>query len=113
MTERHFRSCTLCEAMCGIVIETEKGQITSIRGDEADAFSRGHICPKAVALKDLHEDPERLRRPVKRVGAEWVEISWREAFDHAERGRKTVQSQSGLSDTDMYAGTPRVPRPGG
>ena len=108
MTDRHFRSCTLCEAMCGIVIETEKGQITSIRGDEADAFSRGHICPKAVALKDLHEDPDRLRRPVKRVGAEWVEISWSEAFDLVERGLKNVQSQHGRNAIASYLGNPTV-----
>ena len=94
--------------MCGIVIETEKGQITSIRGDDADAFSRGHICPKAVALKDLHEDPDRLRRPVKRVGTEWVEISWSEAFDLAERGLKKVQAHHGRNSVASYLGNPTV-----
>ena len=51
MTTKHFRTCTLCEAMCGVVIETE-GEAASctIRGDGEDPFSRGHICPKAVAL---------------------------------------------------------------
>ena len=39
----------------------------NIRGDEDDPFSRGHICPKAVALKDVHEDPDRLRRPLRRT----------------------------------------------
>jgi anaerobic selenocysteine-containing dehydrogenase len=58
---KHFRSCSLCEAMCGIVVETDGHRVTSIRGDADDTFSRGHICPKAVALKDLHEDPDRLR----------------------------------------------------
>ena len=108
MTDRHFRSCSLCEAMCGIVIETEKGRITSIRGDDADAFSRGHICPKAVALKDLHEDPDRLRQPVKRVGTEWVEISWSEAFDLTERGLRNVQAQHGRNAVASYLGNPTV-----
>ena len=60
----HYRTCNLCEAMCGLEIELEGDAIVAIRGDEDDPFSRGHICPKAVALQDLHADPDRLRRPV-------------------------------------------------
>jgi anaerobic selenocysteine-containing dehydrogenase len=44
----HHRNCHLCEAMCGVVVETRDGQIVSIKGDEQDPFSRGHICPKAL-----------------------------------------------------------------
>jgi anaerobic selenocysteine-containing dehydrogenase len=108
MSDRHFRSCTLCEAMCGIVIESDQGQITSIRGDADDAFSRGHICPKAVALKDLHEDPDRLRRPVKRVGADWVEIGWSEAFDLVARGLERVRTRHGRNAIASYLGNPTV-----
>ncbi len=64
---RHYRACHLCEAICGLVIETEGEHILSIKGDKHDPLSRGHICPKAVALKDIHEDPDRLRRPLKKV----------------------------------------------
>ncbi|MGB1140952.1 MAG: molybdopterin oxidoreductase family protein, partial [Halioglobus sp.] len=82
----HYRACHLCEAICGLVIETDGNKVTSIKGDKNDPLSRGHICPKAVALQDLHEDPDRLRKPVARVtqadGAEsWEEISWDEALD--------------------------------
>jgi anaerobic selenocysteine-containing dehydrogenase len=108
MPDRHFRSCSLCEAMCGIVIESEHGRITSIRGDSDDAFSRGHICPKAVALKDLHEDPDRLRRPVKRIGTEWVEIAWSEAFDLAARGLEQVRARHGRNSIASYLGNPTV-----
>ena len=75
MPELHHRACHLCEAICGIVIETEGDRIVSIRGDKADPLSRGHICPKAVALQDLHADPDRIRRPMRRVGERWEEIS--------------------------------------
>ena len=108
MTERHFRSCSLCEAMCGIVIETEGGHITSIRGDTEDTFSRGHICPKAVALKDLHEDRDRLRTPVKRVGNEWKKISWNEAFDLVVRELRAVQARHGSDALAIYLGNPTV-----
>ena len=108
MNEPHFRTCSLCEAMCGLVIETEDGRVTTIRGDEKDAFSRGHICPKAVALKDLHEDPDRLRKPVKRVDGGWEEISWAEAFALATRELRAVQARHGDDALAVYLGNPTV-----
>ena len=41
--EVHFRTCTVCEAMCGLQIRHAGGEVLSIRGDEQDEFSRGHI----------------------------------------------------------------------
>ena len=94
--------------MCGIAIETNQGRITAIRGDSLDAFSRGHICPKAVALQDLHDDPDRLRYPVKRTANGWQRISWREAFALVERGLKKVQRDHGHDAVASYVGNPTV-----
>ena len=66
----HHRTCSLCEAMCGIVVEHRDGEVLSIKPKRDDVLSRGHICPIAVALKDVHEDPDRLRRPVPATVAE-------------------------------------------
>lgn len=82
----HHRTCHICEANCGIVVTTEGRKIVSIKGDPSNALSRGHICPKATALEDLQNDPDRLRAPQKRVGDRWEEISWEQAF--AEIGEK-------------------------
>ena len=73
---RHV-TCTLCEAMCSLEVRLDgEGSITSMRGHEADPLSRGHICPKAFALQDVHEDPDRLRRPVRRtaLSMRWISI---------------------------------------
>ncbi|MCG8462668.1 MAG: molybdopterin-dependent oxidoreductase, partial [Holophagales bacterium] len=105
----HYRGCTLCEAMCGLVIETEGGQITSIRGDSEDPLSRGHICPKAVALQDIYKDPDRLRRPVRRTAAgDFEEISWEEAFRLAAGGIRGVQERHGTNAMAAYLGNPNV-----
>jgi len=103
-----YRACNLCEAICGLAIEVEGPKIVSIRGDDDDPFSRGHICPKAVALIDIHEDPNRLRRPMKRSGAEWVEIGWDEAFDLAAEKLAFVQLQHGNDAVGFYIGNPAV-----
>jgi anaerobic selenocysteine-containing dehydrogenase len=97
--------------MCGVVIEHQDGQILSIKGDKEDPLSRGHICPKAVALKDLHEDPDRLRRPVKRVGSNWVEISWEEAYATVERELMRIRREKGGDAMGIYLGNPTVHTP--
>ena len=53
MTTTRLGVCNLCEAICGLELEIEGARILSIRGDADDPFSRGHICPKAVALQDI------------------------------------------------------------
>ena len=61
-------TCPLCEAMCGLLVEVGGRRIRAVRGDPDDPFSRGYICPKAAALADLHDDPDRLRTPLVRKG---------------------------------------------
>ncbi len=105
---QHYRTCTLCEAMCGIAVETEADHVTSIRGDRDDPFSKGHICPKAVGLKDVHEDPDRLRTPLVRVGKEFMAIGWDEAYDRVADNLKRVQARYGRSAVGVYQGNPTV-----
>lgn len=102
----HFRACNLCEAMCGLRIETDGQRVTSIRGDDDDPFSRGYLCPKATALKDLHEDPDRLRAPLKREGKTWRTIGWDEALDEAAKRLHEVRTKYGRDAIATYAGNP-------
>lgn len=104
----HHRTCHLCEAMCGVEIKTEGSKILSIRGDEQDPFSRGHICPKALGLKDVHEDPDRLRLPVRRTSDGWQEISWDAAFEEIARRLVDIQRLYGHDSIASYLGNPQV-----
>lgn len=105
-TRLHYRTCNLCEAMCGIEIELRGETIAAIRGDKQDPLSKGHICPKAVALQDLHNDPDRLRQPVRRTADGWQEISWQEALDETAARLKDVRKQHGGAGIGLYAGNP-------
>jgi anaerobic selenocysteine-containing dehydrogenase len=103
-----YRACHLCEAICGLEIAVDGPKIVSIRGDADDPFSRGHLCPKGVALIDLHHDPNRLRRPLRRDGDTWTEISWDEAFELAADRLAAIQLQHGNDAVAFYAGNPTV-----
>ncbi|SDA68587.1 Anaerobic selenocysteine-containing dehydrogenase [Pseudomonas sp. NFACC15-1] len=109
----HHRACHLCEAICGLTLETTEtdGQglaITSIKGDALDTFSRGHICPKAVALQDIQNDPDRLRQPVQRIGNEWHPIAWDDAFALVAARLADIQARHGQNAVAVYQGNPSV-----
>lgn len=109
----HYRACHLCEAICGLAIEVSHGpdglaSIDSIKGDREDPFSRGHICPKAVALQDIQDDPDRLRQPHRRVGDHWQPIGWNEAFALAAERLWQIQQHHGRNAVAVYQGNPSV-----
>ncbi len=108
MSEIHYRACNLCEAICGIEVKHENGEIISIAGDKNDPFSRGHVCPKAVALKDVYEDANRLKTPVKRFGDEWREISWAAAFDETAAKINEIRAKHGANAVAIFQGNPSV-----
>ena len=103
-----YRACNLCEAICGLEFKIQDSTIVSIRGDEADPFSRGHICPKAIALKDIHEDPDRLRTPHVRQGETWRDVTWDEAFDLVAVKLAGIIQSHGNNAVALYAGNPNV-----
>ena len=106
--KKHFRTCNLCEAMCGIEIAYEGNKIHSIKGDVNDKFSEGHICPKAVALQDIYHDPDRLKTPLKKTESGWEAISWEAAFEEIETKIKAIQKKYGKDAVASYLGNPNA-----
>ncbi len=106
--EKRLGVCNLCEAICGLEITLDQGRITGIRGNPDDPLSRGHICPKAVALQDIHEDPDRLRRPVRRTAEGWQEIGWDEALDLVAENLARTINEHGRDALAIYLGNPNV-----
>ena len=102
----HHRICPLCEACCGLEIRMAGGKVQSIRGHEADVFSAGYICPKGVALKDLHEDPDRLRTPLIKRDGRFVEATWDEAFAEIERRLPPIIAAHGKDSVAVTIGNP-------
>jgi anaerobic selenocysteine-containing dehydrogenase len=102
----HYRTCPFCEATCGLEVTMRGDDVVSVRGDDADAFSHGFLCPKSQGLKQLHDDPDRLVRPLVRRDGELVEASWDEAFAAVDRGLSRVLEAGGRDAVAVYLGNP-------
>lgn len=108
MTRIVPRTCNLCEALCGMLITVQDGSITSVRPDPDDPFSRGHICPKGPAMKEIYEDPDRLRRPMRRTAAGFVPVSWEEALAETAARLGEARARHGRDAIGVYVGNPTV-----
>ena len=119
MTEqatRAYRICPFCEACCGLEIEIDvdadaevnlqRPRVVRIRGDRGDVFSSGFLCPKAIGLKELHDDPDRLRTPLIKRDGRFVEASWDEAYAEIERRLPPIIAAGGANAVATVLGNP-------
>jgi anaerobic selenocysteine-containing dehydrogenase len=102
----HYRICPLCEACCGLEVRTRGDKVIGIRGARDDVFSAGYVCPKGYALKDLHEDPDRLRTPLIRRDGELRPATWDEAFAEVERRLLPILAAHGPDAVGLAVGNP-------
>ena len=76
--------CGQCTGGCGTLVRVIDGWAVNIAGNPLHPVNRGTLCPKGVAgLQGLY-NPDRIRTPLKRVGARgqgrWQPVSWDEAL---------------------------------
>ena len=102
----HYRTCPFCEATCGLEVTLSGDDVVSVRGDDADVFSHGFLCPKSQGLKQLHDDPDRLARPLVRRDGELHEASWEEAFAAVDEGLSRVLAGGDRDAVAVYLGNP-------
>jgi anaerobic selenocysteine-containing dehydrogenase len=106
LTENVPRTCPLCGANCGLVVEIDRQrkEIVSLRGDRDDPFSKGFVCPKAVGIKALREDPDVLRRPLMRRGRDFEEVGWETALDFAAERLSRIRELHAPNAIGTYTG---------
>lgn len=101
-----YRTCPICDAVCGLRLTLDAGHVTSVKGDPDDPFSKGYICPKGASLGNIDQDPDRLRAPMIRKGDEWQEVTWDEAFQAVDRGLGRIIETHGRDALAVYFGNP-------
>ncbi|MBU6317975.1 MAG: molybdopterin-dependent oxidoreductase, partial [Acidobacteria bacterium] len=95
-TATTYTVCTICDAGCQMRAVADDGKVVKILPHDSPALAR-NICYKGTAAPQIHNHPDRLRTPLKRVGARgddrWEEIPYAQAIDEiAERLRGVVSA---------------------
>ncbi|HZU90896.1 MAG TPA: molybdopterin-dependent oxidoreductase [Stellaceae bacterium] len=70
--------------LCGMRVDVQDGKLLGVRGDRDNPDSRGFLCVRGQAARQIIDNPKRLLKPLIRTrrGAEsWREASWDEALD--------------------------------
>jgi anaerobic selenocysteine-containing dehydrogenase len=104
--QTRIATCVLCEASCGLSVQVEDGKAVRVEGNRDDVLSRGHVCPKAVALEDVRLDPDRVVAPFVRRGTESTSVSWDEALGKASADLRRVIREHGPRAVAVYLGNP-------
>ncbi|MDY0362958.1 MAG: molybdopterin-dependent oxidoreductase [Desulforegulaceae bacterium] len=103
-----FRICPLCEAGCGLKIHVEDKKVTKVRGDENYPPSKGYMCPKGAALKELHHDPDLVRTPLIKENNSFRKATWDEAFSLIEEKFLYLRNTYGNDCMGAYLGNPNT-----
>ena len=107
--ETQRRICPLCEATCGLELTTDGLEVLQVRGDPEDVFSRGYVCPKGIALGELHSDSRRLTTPlVKGDDGQFHAATWDEAFNVIRDGLRPILTDHGPQSVGLFLGNPNV-----
>jgi len=83
--QRLHSVCGLCKAKCLIDGVVQNGRLVRIEGNPESPATNGKLCARGLAAPKMLYDPDRLKYPLKRVGArgegKWLRIGWGEAID--------------------------------
>ncbi|AET68182.1 anaerobic dehydrogenase, typically selenocysteine-containing [Desulfosporosinus orientis DSM 765] len=80
MSEWKKTSCVLCGQNCGLEAQVENNRIVKVRGDKDNPRSQGYVCRKGLNISYYQHHKDRLTHPLKKVGEDFVPISWEHAL---------------------------------
>ncbi len=100
-----------CHGGCGVLAHIKDGKLVKLEGDPDHPWNQGRLCARALAMTQYMENPQRLRKPLKRVGprgeGKFEEISWDEAYDLIEKKMKHIRDEYGPESVVFSMGTGR------
>jgi anaerobic selenocysteine-containing dehydrogenase len=106
-------ACFSCNTACEVLVFVDKttGKVLKVEGDPDSPVTRGVLCAKGLAAKDLVENPQRLRMPLKRTGkrgeGKWESISWDDALTIIAEKMLAYKEKYGPQGIAILEGTRR------
>ncbi|WP_084730327.1 molybdopterin-dependent oxidoreductase [Mycolicibacterium elephantis] len=98
--------CRICEPLCGMIATVEDGHLVALRPDKEHPLSSGFACQKGIAFAEVVNDPDRVRRPLRRGPAGFEEVTWDEAMDDIAGRLSAILRRHGSGAVGWYMGNP-------
>lgn len=95
MSEWKKTSCVLCAQNCGLEALVENNQIVKVRPDKDNPRSQGYVCRKGLNIAYYQHHNDRLTHPLKKVGRDFVPISWEQALTEIAEKLRTIVDEHG------------------
>lgn len=105
MTDVHHTFCRICESLCGLEVHVDQGEVVRIKPDADHVATRGFACVKGIKQQRMYSTRDRLTQPLKRVGKDFVEISWDEALADIGATVRRLRGDHGPDSLGLYVGT--------
>ena len=103
--------CNLCYRMCGVLVHVRDGRVTQVEGDPECPANLGSLCIKGLAAVETLYHPDRLKYPLKRVGArgegKWQRVSWDEALESIAQAMNKAKEEYGPESVVFSHGDPK------
>lgn len=103
--------CFECHSRCGVILEIAGGRLTGVKGDPDHPFSHGYTCPKGRAAMEIIYHPERITRPLVKIGGRdsgrFEDASWDKALSIIAERLLDSRSRWGAESVVFGSGTTR------
>ncbi|MCK4782180.1 MAG: molybdopterin-dependent oxidoreductase, partial [Desulfobacteraceae bacterium] len=103
--------CNMCYRVCGVLVHLDDGKVTRVEGDPECPVNRGSLCVKGLAAAEALYHPDRLKYPLKRVGArgegKWQRVSWDEALETIAQAMNGAKEKYGAESVVFSHGDPK------
>lgn len=105
MTETHHTFCRICEALCGLEVTVDNGEVTAVEPDPEHVATKGFGCIKGLQQHRIYASSDRLTRPIRRTGEEFNEVGWDVALSDIGTKVAQLRKDHGPNSIAMYVGT--------
>ena len=88
-----------CPDQCSLIATVEDGRIVRVQGDPEHPMTAGFACAKVNREHEMVHSPERVLRPLRRIGqkgaGDFVPVTWSDALDEIETRWKAILGEDG------------------
>lgn len=83
-----------CFDLCTIEATIKDSKVIKLEGNKENLLTQGIICSKGKKHLDRQYDKNRLKKPLKKIGNQFVEVSWQEAIDLIVENLKPLKNDT-------------------